>query len=238
MLKEGMSLLSREFAFTSSTLSTIQQVKTVEETDVPNRLIFEAIKTVVLDRATPSWIQDVDLETQAEHEDAILPTGINLVRCSHLYLNTSPNERGSLPGTYRLRDHQLLQIKLWPADEAMLNILHKASTGVRELHMHWIYDVGTLVPGDQPVVRSKTLDKWVGKLERVKVTVRSEPSKTFAGRMATDLVERTAKRLVGEKGKGETSMKWKEKDIEDDGGFKKDECKMQTRYIVVESRNG
>ena len=240
MLKEGMSLLSREFAFTSSTLSTIQQVKTVEETDVPNRLIFEAIKTVVLDRATPSWIQDVDLETQAEHEDAILPTGINLVRCSRLYLNTSPNERGSLPGTYRLRDHQLLQIKLWPADEAMLNILHKASTGVRELHMHWIYDVGTLVPGDQPVVRSKTLDKWVGKLERVKVTVRSEPSKTFAGRMATDLVERTAKRLVGEKGKGETSMKWKEKekDIEDDEGFKKDECKMQTRYVVVESRNG
>ncbi|KAI5377729.1 hypothetical protein J4E82_003472 [Alternaria postmessia] len=95
--------------------------------------------------------------------------------------------------------------------------------------MNWIYDVGTLVPGDQPVVRSKTLDEWVGKLERVKVTVRSEPSKTFAGRMATDLVERTAKRLVGEKGKGETSMRWKEKDIEDDEGFKKDECKMQTR---------
>jgi hypothetical protein len=51
-------------------------------------------------------------------------------------------------------------------------------------------------------------------------------------------VERTAKRLVGEKGKGETSMRWKEKDIEDDEGFKKDECKMQTRYVVVESRNG
>ena len=235
-----MSLLSREFAFTSSTLSTIQQMKAVEETDVPNRLVFEAIKIVVLDRATPSWIQDVDLETQAEHEGAILPTGINLVRCSRLYVNTRPNERGSLPGTYRLRDHQLLQIKLWPADEAMLNILHKAGTGVRELHMNWIYDVGTLVPGDQPVVRSKTLDEWVGKLERVKVTVRSEPSKTFVGRIATDLVERTAKRLVGEKGKGETSMKWKEKekDIEDDEGFKKDECKMQTRYVVVESRNG
>jgi hypothetical protein len=237
MLKEGMSLLSREFAFTSSTLSTIQQVKTIEETDVPNRLIFEAIRTVVLDCATPSWIQDVDLETQAEPEDAILPTGMNLVRCSR-YSNTRPNKRGSLPGTYRLRDHQLLQIKLWPADEAMLNILHKASTGVRELHMHWIYDVGTIVPGDQPVVRSKTLDKWVGKLERVKVTVRSEPSKTFAGRMATDLVERTAKRLVSEKGKGETSMRWKEKDIEDDEGFKKDEYKMQTRYVVVESRTG
>jgi hypothetical protein len=247
MLREGMSLFSREFAFTSSLLSTMWEVKIVEGTDVLNRLVFEAIKIVVLDRGTPSWIQDVDLETQAEDDDTILPTGVNIPRHSRWYVNTTPNERGSLPGTYRVRDHQLLQVKLWPANRVMLNILHEAGTAIRELHLHWIYDVGVLVPGDEPIIRNKTLDKWVGRLERVKIGVGSESSETFAGRMATDLVERTAKRLVGGERKAceqgtktaldEVSVIWREEEMEDDEGFIKDECGMQTSYVVVERRH-
>jgi hypothetical protein len=129
----------------------------------------------------------------------------------------------------------------------MLNILHEAGTAIRELHLHWIYDVGVLVPGDEPIIRNKTLDKWVGRLERVKIGVGSESSETFAGRMATDLVERTAKRLVGGERKAceqgtktaldEVSVIWREEEMEDDEGFIKDECGMQTSYVVVERRH-
>ncbi len=55
----------------------------------------------------------------------------------------------------RIQDQQVLHIRLWPADSIMLDILHDAGTVIKELHMHWIYDAGNLIPGMKLSLRTR-----------------------------------------------------------------------------------
>ena len=46
----------------------------------------------------------------------------------------------------------------------MLKILHEAGAVVKELRMHWTYNVSGLLPGDEVVLRNEALERWVGRL--------------------------------------------------------------------------
>jgi hypothetical protein len=211
-----------------------------EKPDVLNRLFFAAIETVVLDRRTPSWIQDADPAALAEDSD--LPPGSDIIQW---YVNTQPREQTAVPEAFRTQDRQVLHIRLWPADSIMLNILHETGTVIKELHMYWIYDAGNLVPRNDAIVENKTLDKWVGRLGRVKIRVGDEASETFAGEMVKQLVERTARRLVAGEGGGceqdeehalgEVRVKWWKDDLRDNERVQDERLRLR-RYVLLWKR--
>jgi len=126
----------------------------------------------------------------------------------------------AMSGARRGQRQTTVVVKLGPFDEEMLNVLHQAGAAVKELHMYWTYNVFGVLPGDEMVLRNEALERWVGRLERVRIRVDSRVDEFMAKEIVVGLGERAAKRLVarGDGGcdeDGETveygsSVRWRE----------------------------
>lgn len=151
ILKEGMNVLSREYAFTSSHLPQRLQGKVLAADDALNRLIFAAIKTVVLNVRTSSCIKAAHPGELAQDSDTEVTAGVELARW---YVCPILGGQMAIPGAHRVQRQRMLVVELWRSDEAMLDILHEAGVVVKEMRMHWTYYVFGVFLGDEVVLRN------------------------------------------------------------------------------------
>ena len=221
ILKEGMNVLSREYAFTSyhPGLGLVRRtdLRDLAADDVLNRLVFAAVKTVVFNVRTRSYIKDVHPDELAQDSETEVTTELGLARW---HVDPTLGRQMAISGARRGQQQRTVMVKLGPFDEEMLNVLHQAGAAVKELRMYWTYNVFGVLPGDEVILRNEALERWVGRLERVRIRVDSRVDELMAKEIVAGLGERAAKRLVarggGEcDGDGETvedgsSVRWTE----------------------------
>ena len=201
ILKEGMNVLSREYAFTSFYPGLLQRLalRDLAADDVLNRLVFAAVRTVVFNVRTRSYIKDEHPDELAQHSDTEVTTEEGLARW---HVDPTLGGQMAISGARRGQQQRTVVVELRPHDEEMLNILHDAGATVKELRMHWTYNVFGVLPGDEVVLRNEALERWVGRLERVRIRVDSRVDELMAKEIVAGLGERAAKRLVARGGGG------------------------------------
>lgn len=182
-----------------------------------NRLVFAAVKTVVFNVRTRSFIKDVHPDELAQYSETEVTTELGLARW---LVDPTLGGQMAISGAPRGQRQKTVVVELRPHDEGMLNTLHEAGAVVKELRMHWTYNVSGVLPGDELVLRNEALERWVGRLERVWIRVDSRVDELMAKEIVAGLGERAAKRLVARRGggcdgDGETvedgsSVRWRE----------------------------
>jgi len=224
MLNEGMNVLSREYVFTLA-LFPLYRMRVVEalEDDVFNRLVFAAIRTVVVGMRDQGLIENAELLELADETDS--EARIWLTH-AHWYTCPTQDQGPAASGTYQWRRHRMNHSSTsWKKDSLYNQILRSVRDGMNAVvvvrrHQTLLLKLG---PSDRamlntlnkagvavkevrmhwrycvcsipPGEKKETLDRWVEKLEHVSIRADGEVEE-FAARVAEELVQRATRRLV------------------------------------------